>query len=56
MVFFLEHLYQITNDDCLGGFLGSMQLLQDGMPADNAYWEDWLNAVRKVIKLKSKEL
>jgi hypothetical protein len=50
MFFFLDHLYDLTKDSSLGGFLGSMQLLKDGMPADNAYWEDWLNAVGKATK------
>ena len=50
MFFFLDNLYDLTKDNSLGGFLGSMQLLKDGMPADNAYWEDWLNAVEKAIK------
>ncbi len=49
MVTFIEQLYELTNDDSLGGFLGSMQLLSDGTPADPAYWEDWENAIRKVL-------
>jgi hypothetical protein len=50
MYFFLEHLYELTNDDSLGGFLGSMRLLDDDMPADSAYWSDWLDAVQKAIQ------
>jgi hypothetical protein len=49
MYHFLEHLYEITNDDSLGGFLGSMQLGRDGMPFDQAYWEDWEKAVEKTL-------
>ena len=48
MYFFLDHLYELTKDDSLGGFLGSMRLLNDDMPADSAYWSDWLDAVEKV--------
>jgi hypothetical protein len=49
MIIFLEHLYNLTKDDALGGILGSMQLLSDGEPIDRAYWVDWLNAVNKVV-------
>jgi hypothetical protein len=45
MYYFFDHLYEETNDDPLGGFLGSMRLLTDDMPADSAYWEDWMNSV-----------
>jgi hypothetical protein len=49
---FIEHLYEITNDSSLGGFLGSMQLDRDGMPFDPAYWEDWEKAVEKTLVSK----
>ncbi len=49
MFFFLENLYVITKDNSLGGFLGSMQLLRDGRPADPAYWQDWEKAIEKVF-------
>lgn len=49
MFYFLENLYALTNDDSIGGFLGSMQLLNDGKPADPAYWSDWEKAVEKVL-------
>ena len=49
MFYFLDHLYDLTKDDLLGVFLGSMQLLENGKPADAAYWTDWENAVQKVI-------
>lgn len=52
MFFFLEHLYEMTKDDSLGGILGSMLLLEDGQPIDRAYWQDWLAAVQKVIQQK----
>lgn len=47
---YLEHLYEMTNSDDLAGFLGSMSTLQDGMPADPAIWEDWLEAIAEVLK------
>lgn len=52
MFYFLDNLFDLTNDDSLGGFLGSMRLLEDGLPADRAYWEDWLDAVKKAKETK----
>ncbi len=51
MYIYLEELYNMTESEDLGEFLGSMSLLEDGMPADEAMWEDWLDAVKK-CKLK----
>lgn len=47
MYAYLEHLYQMTNSDDLGGFLGGMSFLPDGATADPAVWDDWLDAVKK---------
>lgn len=52
MYLFLNNLYEITKDEGLGGFLGSMQLGIDGMPFDQAYWEDWEVAVSKILVQK----
>lgn len=49
MYYFLDGLYQRTNSDDLAGFLGGFRLLADGMPADAAAWEDWVQAVNKVL-------
>ena len=49
MYYFLDALYERTNSDDLGGFLGGFRLLRDGMPADSAAWEDWLQVVTKVL-------
>jgi hypothetical protein len=46
MLMFLENYYRDTQDDGVGGLLGSMQPLSDGKPADPAVWDDWLEAVR----------
>ncbi|WP_221274634.1 hypothetical protein [Thaumasiovibrio subtropicus] len=43
----MDKLYTLTNSDDLAGFLGSMSLLDDGMPADSAVWSDWLEAIEK---------
>ena len=52
MYIYLEHLYEMTKSDDLAGFLGSMSCLQDGKPADEAVWSDWLDAIEKA-KLKT---
>ena len=61
MYLYLEALYDMTHSNDLGGFLGSMSLLEDGKPADSAIWDDWLEAVEKAkqqpdISLKLKSL
>lgn len=48
MFFFLDRLYDRTKSDELGGLLGSMSPLADGMPADPAIKEDWREAVAQV--------
>ncbi|MBS0267303.1 MAG: hypothetical protein JSS02_35590 [Planctomycetes bacterium] len=47
MYSFLEELYSKYEFDQLGGLLGSMSLLPDGSPADQAMWCDWLKCVEK---------
>jgi hypothetical protein len=51
MSLFLEDYYEQTHSDDVGALLGDIQLLEDGMTADPAVWEDWLACVDK-IKLK----
>lgn len=53
MYYFLEHLFQLTNSNDLGGFLGGMSLLEDRKTADPAVWNDWLNAVKKACNNKN---
>ncbi len=48
MFYFLENYYFLTSDNTIGGILGSMQLLNDGKPADPAFWADWEIAIKKV--------
>lgn len=45
MLAFLEKYYDMTHADEVGGLLGSMQLIEDGKPADPAIWDDWIEAV-----------
>ncbi len=47
MYLFLCELYNKGGYDQLGGILGGMSLLEDGAPADPAYWNDWLRMVEK---------
>lgn len=49
MIIFLEKFYSISKSDDIGGLLGSMMLLKDEKPADSALWEDWLEAVQRII-------
>jgi len=48
MFFYLNNLYERTNSDDLGGFLGDMLLMEDGEPVDSAVWSDWMAAVKEV--------
>ena len=47
---YLEKLYKRTSSEDLGGFLGSMELIDDDLPGDPAVWSDWLQAVQKAKK------
>jgi hypothetical protein len=47
MYAYLKTLYDMTGSDDLGGFLGSMSLLEDGTPADPGVWDDWMHAVQQ---------
>lgn len=48
MIEFLDDYYEQTQSDGIGELLGSLQLLEDGKPADPAMWEDWLKSVEKI--------
>jgi hypothetical protein len=48
MLLFLERYYEMTNSDELGALLGSMNLLEDGKPADGAIWDEWMQAIQDV--------
>ena len=45
---FLERQYEMTSSDDIGSLLGGMQLLADGITADEGEWLEWLDAVRVV--------
>ena len=44
-----ETYYEQTQADDIGALLGSLQLLEDGKPADPALWQDWLKSSESVI-------
>jgi hypothetical protein len=52
MLLFLETYYEQTQSDDIGALLGSLQLLEDGKPADPAMWQVWLQYSNSV-KLSS---
>lgn len=47
MFCFLESQYEQTSDGGIGALLGSLMVLEDGMPADQGAWEEWLEAIDK---------
>ncbi len=51
MFSFLEKHYDLTKSDDIGALLGSMSLLEDGVTADSAVWEEWQESIKRV-KLK----
>jgi hypothetical protein len=48
MYFFLENIYDLTKSEDIAILLGNLQLDEDDVPFDSAYWEDWLNSIHKV--------
>jgi hypothetical protein len=52
MIEFLDVYYQQTQSDDIGALLGSLQLLEDGKPADPAMWHDWLQSIEKILPRK----
>ena len=48
MYAYLEKVYKLTKSDDIGGLLGSMSTLSDGMTADPAVYRDWLECINKV--------
>jgi len=45
MFAFLEEHYKRTGSDDIGSLLSGLCLMQDSMPMDQAYWNDWEKAV-----------
>ena len=52
---FLEKYYHRTASDDVGSLLGDLQMLQDGITADPAAWNDWIHCIQEVLQ-KNKTL
>ena len=48
MVNFLEKYYWRTNTDDIGGLLGDIILMDEGITADPASWHVWLESVERI--------
>lgn len=48
MFYYMEKYYFIDELDDIGALCGEINLLGDGMPADQAAWEDWEDALKKL--------
>ena len=55
MQLFLEDYYERTQSDDVGTLLGDLQCLEDGILADPAAWQDWMNCVKKVMDRRSEK-
>lgn len=55
MVSFLENFYERTGADDIGILLGDLQILEDGVTADPAAWEDWLESVDNVLNTPTQQ-
>lgn len=47
MLLFLEKYYMTAPSDDLAVLLGDMQLTKDGLPHDQALWDEWIHATRR---------
>lgn len=54
MVQFLEQYYDRAHSDDIAVLLSNLQLLEDGITADPAAWQDWMDCVHSVLKVKQK--
>jgi hypothetical protein len=52
MFSFLDDYYQRTKLDEIGSLLSGMCLMNDGMPMDVAYWDEWEESVQKSLSGK----
>lgn len=48
MFSFLEENYKRTEASAIGSLLRGMHLMDDGMPMERSYWDEWQAAVRNV--------
>jgi hypothetical protein len=52
MIFIENYYYRGGEPDDIGLLLGIMQFLDDDKPADPALWNDWMEAVKRVLEAK----
>ena len=52
MYYYLDAYYKRSSDSGVGGLLGGMSLFADGLPADYAAWEEWLEAIQEAKEKK----
>lgn len=50
MIHMLNTYWQLTNSNDLTDILSGGEYLQDGNPADTAFYEYWLDAIKKTRK------
>jgi hypothetical protein len=56
IVKFLDDYYNKTGSDDIGSLLGDMSFFSDGSTADEAIWQDWMDAIgtdQPVTKLEA---
>ena len=52
MKFFLEENYKKNASDDIGSLLSDLLFLEDGGTADPAVWEDWVESITEISKIK----
>lgn len=52
MIIFLDEYHYRFGQDSVASVLGSIHLIDENRTADPAAWEDWLEAVNKVVQEK----
>ncbi len=50
MIYMLKKYWELTGSNDLTDILSGGEYLEDGKPADSAFWEYWLEAIEKVKK------
>lgn len=48
MLFMLNYYYELTGSNDLTDILSLGEYIEEGVPADSAIWEYWLDAVKKI--------
>ena len=51
--FLSSYYFQMNKPNEIGALLGDLRILPDGEPVDPAAWDDWLEAVQKVLEAEN---